>query len=1551
MTGFDDVTRFPALIVGVGGSGVRALRYMQWMAENGSDAKLAHMLKDGSLQLVGIDTDYKANMEGVTVSEYVMPRPKGWTAAEQVETHRILPQIEQWVTVKTEDIMRAWEAARAQRQSPALESASITIDQNGRWTDPEVAQPDAWLPQFDRDVMEQMSIGQARGEGAGQWRLFGRLGLFTRAPEIYTTLEKALKRVKDAGGPDRPARVFLVCSLAGGTGSGMFWDIAFMLRLIDPGCLSTACFLLAEAFRGTDKADRIDPNTYAALKELAAYKNWRLAPGEKYPVEYPIGHKGMTFTGHRGADSVFNLVYIFQGFGTTDRDAPVIDVAGGTIELTCFRVAQTILIQLREDLRAAIDEGANNDLSDVNIPMSRDERGFVFSTATVVPLDIATPTHIALILRGRLVERMLNWANGRGTYPKLTFRDVTGWLCGGTSPHSPLARESLDYCEPLKSDDPAKEMRSLITLWCEAADREVLLNSHLLNKMKDNLRKLESLSGTLAVPRSKPEDIMKKLRDLYEKYVDERLRDGWKQCILDPQWGGDSRREVRTGNISLASLAAEVLVKRWQVSAERLEALAKHLKDNMVRLEPEVVEWLRKSLDDIDRIALDQYETCPVNIVAPVTLVVMRAQLGLLTPQVRPADMVLQNALDDYGPGPIELVLSTFCRSLTATLDTALNDNKLKDKWSATVRQVIKDKKEVFSNAIRRVLNANTDVENLLADRGRKLTLYGKREIGPTFELLDAGEEDFERLMAPLPKMLRELLRADKEERAVVANEIMKLVLSQLPDDISAEIRREAVPSEDRARRWIEFMRKLENRFESRDRLLTIRAMPETMLTVIADLVESTWLQGPISAAVMMDEEKLDERLLLIKAYCEGFITFWTEQTEFITSRLGGDSGLEEIMTKCRSKVFGRGLVRPTIQQNRLVIGLPRMRQSYSRQRTAEARGYLLSRLRLAAQKSMNMAPHTTRRESSHPFVYYEEVYRSGAEILEIKRYHESYAKQGLRYQALFHIDPKGVALPDFSRPDNADWTKRICGNPGCEYDLTTTPRGRLSCPGCGGPIINRCGNPVCHAADLTAKCRKWELDPQGMPVENRCPDCEGQFLTRYWRCSEPEHYSRWLRSSTNDCPQCIREYREGRRKLADVRRFNDDLAFDCPGCLTLRVPPERRQSIPRGLRDYFFDGVTPGRMVEYLKTATLANFPNDGHCREGGVEHFRLPTLVDEGDSGRRQRPLYRDGAEFIAELGDPPLTWSCFHCGHPIAEAAVAMSARAEPVQCPRCLRKLQECVYCSHHDKVMLEPNASATDPVRCPRCANLMQGQDRKPLPFSRKAGDKLKRAGYCRNLFGCRAAALPWGSASNYDHRDCRACSPASPRSALIRFEELENRIKRCPLCLTLIGLPEGDRIVKASGETLINSFCDTSAKELQTTCRTCGTTPIAVLNWMVNTEYFKEIDSATEDKYLALMATVDGKWPAPEFSAAEGLEFLAGIIATPDNEDFRDNALSFPMFRRDGKTPMDVLREFEKLFAKKSLSLAAISRKFSVINKQFEDDRGREDPDPGDYPF
>lgn len=126
--------------------------------------------------------------------------------------------------------------------------------------------------------------------GAGQTRPWGRLAFFHNYREISDHIKDAMLRLLSSEASDGARliglpldndmiKVQLVFSIAGGTGSGMFLDTAFLIRKLakELGNVDVkieAVILLPNAF-SSDHKHRVFANAYAALMEIEYYNRER----------------------------------------------------------------------------------------------------------------------------------------------------------------------------------------------------------------------------------------------------------------------------------------------------------------------------------------------------------------------------------------------------------------------------------------------------------------------------------------------------------------------------------------------------------------------------------------------------------------------------------------------------------------------------------------------------------------------------------------------------------------------------------------------------------------------------------------------------------------------------------------------------------------------------------------------------------------------------------------------------------------------------------------------------------------------------------------------------------------------------------------------------------------------------------------------------------------------------------------------------------------------------------------------------------------------------
>lgn len=134
--------------------------------------------------------------------------------------------------------------------------------------------------------------------GAQQMRALGRLALFANYDEIKNRITQKLDEIRQINNEEfmqdmnlsvsrqMGVDVYIITSLAGGTGSGMFLDIAFITRSIVSSCNITGLFVLPRVFAKLPGMELIKANTYAALKEIEYFA--KLKDVDRLSVDYGI---------------------------------------------------------------------------------------------------------------------------------------------------------------------------------------------------------------------------------------------------------------------------------------------------------------------------------------------------------------------------------------------------------------------------------------------------------------------------------------------------------------------------------------------------------------------------------------------------------------------------------------------------------------------------------------------------------------------------------------------------------------------------------------------------------------------------------------------------------------------------------------------------------------------------------------------------------------------------------------------------------------------------------------------------------------------------------------------------------------------------------------------------------------------------------------------------------------------------------------------------------------------------------------------------------------
>ncbi|MEA5596471.1 tubulin-like doman-containing protein [Rivularia sp. UHCC 0363] len=135
--------------------------------------------------------------------------------------------------------------------------------------------------------------------GAGQIRARGRLALFAKVGDISSLIGQAVNKVRGIRTSKQAfsdnfqvsnrdgVEIFIVGSLAGGTGSGTFLDTAFLARqYLNSFSNITGVFVLPRVFSNLAQTHMVKSNAYGALKEIEHF--WNLSPSNALEIDYGI---------------------------------------------------------------------------------------------------------------------------------------------------------------------------------------------------------------------------------------------------------------------------------------------------------------------------------------------------------------------------------------------------------------------------------------------------------------------------------------------------------------------------------------------------------------------------------------------------------------------------------------------------------------------------------------------------------------------------------------------------------------------------------------------------------------------------------------------------------------------------------------------------------------------------------------------------------------------------------------------------------------------------------------------------------------------------------------------------------------------------------------------------------------------------------------------------------------------------------------------------------------------------------------------------------------
>jgi hypothetical protein len=242
--------------------------------------------------------------------------------------------------------------------------------------------------------------------GSGQVRMFGRIGLY-KGENLHTTyrwLQQAAHEVSDpAAWEDFPGFevdqtlqfVYVICSICGGTGSGMFLDVAYMLRKIvgvDPSTRRfIGMFVLPEVYEPVvenQHIKRIYSNAYAALRELDYLTN-------SQKRSYIIKGKDHTFVDFPKDVTPFDFLFLFSNKNKRGAVISQRQVSGDKPVAADDRVSQYMSETIMTDVLSPLTERSESILSNIftsiTEPEQTEDRTFYKSYSSVGVSSVKVP--------------------------------------------------------------------------------------------------------------------------------------------------------------------------------------------------------------------------------------------------------------------------------------------------------------------------------------------------------------------------------------------------------------------------------------------------------------------------------------------------------------------------------------------------------------------------------------------------------------------------------------------------------------------------------------------------------------------------------------------------------------------------------------------------------------------------------------------------------------------------------------------------------------------------------------------------------------------------------------------------------------------------------------------------------------------------------------------------------------------------------------------------------------------------------------------------------
>lgn len=942
-----EIRRSPAILIGLGGFGVHTLRCVLSLAEQGDDPGLRAALNRGALQLVAIDA--------------------GPLSIQQQKVHeKDLPVIE---TLSLQGLNQ-WNSIRNLIGNPHEWNVNYNLINN--------------IPDISQLKIYDFS------NGTNRYRPLGRLILHLNATTVFDKLRDSYREMRNYLPAEEPVRVFILCSLSGGTGSGIFQDIAQMMRLIDPNCHISGEFMLTDTVNAATDS-HASANIYAALKEIAVCKNWRLKPGSSIISRYSIGHRDFHYKATAGIRGLFDSIFLYN-----DRNKNRSRSGGDT---TAFNLAQTVLGRLRYDCIMALRRQRNMH-SDHDFPLSAPESRKIFSTSLYVPFWNTGPKTLAAVLWSALLHRLRRWADGK--FDRLSAADTARLLI----PH-PSKGENAVATEPLPPP---------MTFFRDTLSAAPPPDCHLIADIQDRMEHLKQQAGLGLQAGRWPgwmEDRTTNIKKLYKTHVPEVLRNAWSTALANDRW----RQDGAVAALSAEEVFEHELHTRWAALCTFLKRLEQDVRQHKVVLSDEAVAWLRSAEAQRPAMAAGGGENAgpALRLPAPPSLIQMRAELGLLKPG-RDDDLAAWQKA--YGGGPAAHALASFAGRLSDAVKAVDLSALSRDHWWVAVATFSARKTAEILSLIDAILAANNEVMekriefNKIIERSNDI--FSHETISITRKMTD----DFDNFSKSIFKCLEQIFNDEENNQYIIEETATNLAVDiEYQDKITSDFSKNQRNKAD-IYFWVMALKSLHELlneiFADKDRLSRDKNSAMSTAGPLASWLERTVLSPHVS---LLDSPPMMATFL---SRCEdnvrGFVSFWYKQPAVILAMFGDLKQLEQIIWESRHSVFDKvGAYPNLIKTHHFILGLPGMNHQITayKQNKYEYLCEIISGIINKKEETKIIFS-----QSISPFICRYDFGFDPKEIMDIHHYRESY--MAFEKKEYLHTRLTAVEFDDLVEPVNA---------------------------------------------------------------------------------------------------------------------------------------------------------------------------------------------------------------------------------------------------------------------------------------------------------------------------------------------------------------------------------------------------------------------------------------------------------------------------------------------------------------------------------------------------